>query len=96
MGSKPNNSPKIIAAIPAFNAERYIGSIVLKTRRYVDYRFRFLFVNVDKGNFVAQLSQAGCHDNADIARTYYGKLSFSPRFFIKVVKVLDGLCQAIA
>ncbi len=36
MGSKPNNSPKIIAAIPAFNAERYIGSIVLKTRQYVD------------------------------------------------------------
>ncbi len=36
MGSKPNNSLKIIAAIPAFNAERYIGSIVLKTRQYVD------------------------------------------------------------
>ncbi len=81
MGLKPNNSPKIIAAIPAFNAERYIGSIVLKTRRCVDYRFRFLFVNVDKGNFVAQLSQAGCHDNTGIARTYYETLIFSPLLY---------------
>ncbi|MBI2329197.1 MAG: glycosyltransferase, partial [Chloroflexi bacterium] len=28
--------PKIMAAIPAFNEEKYIGTIVLKTRQYVD------------------------------------------------------------
>ncbi len=28
--------PKVIAAIPAFNEEKYIGTIVLKTRQYVD------------------------------------------------------------
>jgi len=28
--------PRIIAAIPAFNEEKYIGTIVLKTRQYVD------------------------------------------------------------
>lgn len=30
------SSPKVMAAIPAFNEEKYIGSIVLKTRQYVD------------------------------------------------------------
>ena len=33
---KPNDRPKIIAAIPAFNEEKYIGTVVLKTRQYVD------------------------------------------------------------
>jgi len=28
--------PKIIAAIPCFNEERFIGSVVLKAKRYVD------------------------------------------------------------
>lgn len=36
MGSKPNNNPKIIAVIPALNEESYIGTVVLKTRQYVD------------------------------------------------------------
>jgi glycosyltransferase involved in cell wall biosynthesis len=30
------NRPKVAAAIPAFNEEKYIGTIVLKTRQYVD------------------------------------------------------------
>src|SRR3989304_6205910 len=38
---QPSQSPrqnrlKVIAAIPAFNEEKYIGTIVLKTRQYVD------------------------------------------------------------
>jgi len=28
---KSNNRPKIIAAIPAYNEKKYIGTIVLKT-----------------------------------------------------------------
>jgi glycosyltransferase involved in cell wall biosynthesis len=28
--------PKVIACMPAFNEEKYIGSLVLKTRQYVD------------------------------------------------------------
>ena len=28
--------PKIIAAIPCFNEEKFIGSVVLKAKRYVD------------------------------------------------------------
>ena len=28
--------PKLIAAIPAYDEEKYIGTIVLKTRQYVD------------------------------------------------------------
>jgi glycosyltransferase involved in cell wall biosynthesis len=31
-----NFSSKVIAVIPAYNEERYIGSVVLKTRQYVD------------------------------------------------------------
>ena len=31
-----NNSPKLIAGIPAYNEEKYIGTIVLKSRQYVD------------------------------------------------------------
>jgi len=34
--SSQESRPQIIAAIPAFNEEKYIGTIVLKTRQYVD------------------------------------------------------------
>ena len=30
------NKPKVIAIIPAFNEEKYIGTVVLKTRQHVD------------------------------------------------------------
>ncbi len=33
---KPNDRPKIIAAIPAYNEEQFIGEIVFKARRHVD------------------------------------------------------------
>ncbi len=32
---KSNDRPRIIAAIPAYNDEKYIGTVVLKTRQYV-------------------------------------------------------------
>jgi len=34
--SPAQGKPRIAAAIPAFNEEKYIGTIVLKTRQYVD------------------------------------------------------------
>ncbi|MFC1873707.1 glycosyltransferase family 2 protein [Chloroflexota bacterium] len=34
--SSRGNKPRVIAVIPAFNEERYIGTIVLKTRQYSD------------------------------------------------------------
>ncbi len=34
--SSRENKPRVVAAIPAFNEERYIGTIVLKTRQYAD------------------------------------------------------------
>ncbi len=34
--SSREGRPKIIAVIPAFNEEKYIGTIVLKTKQYVD------------------------------------------------------------
>ena len=33
---KSNDRPKIMAAIPAYNEEKYIGTVVLKTRQYAD------------------------------------------------------------
>ena len=33
---KSGDSPRVIAALPAFNEEKYIGSVVLRTRQYVD------------------------------------------------------------
>jgi len=33
---KSRNKPKIIAAIPCFNEDRCIGSVILKTKRFVD------------------------------------------------------------
>jgi glycosyltransferase involved in cell wall biosynthesis len=34
--SSQQSRPRVAAAIPAFNEEKYIGTIVLKTRQYVD------------------------------------------------------------
>jgi len=34
--SKSDNRPKVIAIIPAYNEEKYIGTVVLKSRQYVD------------------------------------------------------------
>jgi len=34
--SSQRRKPKVVAAIPAFNEEQYIGTVVLKTRQYVD------------------------------------------------------------
>ena len=33
---KDNSKPRVIAIIPAFNEEKYIGTVVLKARRHVD------------------------------------------------------------
>ena len=35
-GDRSGDSGCIVAVIPAHNEERFIGSVVLKTRRYVD------------------------------------------------------------
>jgi glycosyltransferase involved in cell wall biosynthesis len=36
VGQESNDRPKIIAAIPAYNEEAFIGGVVSKARRYVD------------------------------------------------------------
>ncbi len=36
MSIQPDNRPKIVAAIPAYNEEKYIGTVVLKARQQVD------------------------------------------------------------
>jgi glycosyltransferase involved in cell wall biosynthesis len=36
MPQLPDQHPRVIAAIPCFNEERFIGSVVLKAKKYVD------------------------------------------------------------
>jgi len=55
--AKPSQ-PKIIAAIPAFNEERYIGTIVLKTRQYVDEIIVIDDGSTDRTVKIAQLAGA--------------------------------------
>ena len=33
---QPKHNPKIVAAIPCLNEDRYIGSVVLKVKKFVD------------------------------------------------------------
>jgi glycosyltransferase involved in cell wall biosynthesis len=35
-GSSQQSKTRVVAVIPAFNEEKYIGTVVLKTRQYVD------------------------------------------------------------
>ena len=60
---QPSQSPrqsrlKVVAAIPAFNEEKYIGTIVLKTRQYVDETIVIDDGSTDQTANVARLAGA--------------------------------------
>ena len=55
---KSNDRPKIIAAIPAYNEEKYIGSIVLKARQYADTVIVVDDGSTDQTAYVAKLAGA--------------------------------------
>ena len=57
VAAKPNRL-KVIAVIPAFNEEKYIGTIVLKTRQYVDEVIVADDGSVDQTANIAQLAGA--------------------------------------
>ena len=55
---KPTDRLKVIAAIPALNEEKYIGTIVLKTRQYVDEVIVVDDGSIDQTASVAKLAGA--------------------------------------
>jgi len=61
--------PKIIAAIPAYNEERFIGSMVLKAKKYVD---EVIVIDDGSTDSTAEIARAA---GAKIIRhdTNYGK-----------------------
>lgn len=57
MKNNPNNL-KIVAGMPAFNEEKYIGSLLLKTREFVDELFIVDDGSADETAMVARLAGA--------------------------------------
>lgn len=49
------HSPKIVAIIPAYNEERYIGSVVLRARKYVDV---IIVVNDGSNDATGEIAEA--------------------------------------
>jgi len=52
---QPQHNQKIVAAIPCFNEERFIGSVVIKTRKYVD---RVIVIDDGSTDATAEVAEA--------------------------------------
>ena len=53
---QPNKAspPKVIAAMPAYNEEKYIGSVVLKARHYAN---EIIFLDDDSADYTADIAR---------------------------------------
>ncbi|MBN1937684.1 MAG: glycosyltransferase family 2 protein [Anaerolineae bacterium] len=90
---RPGAAPRIVAIIPAYNEERFIGSVVLKTRKYVD-----TVIVIDDGSTddTCEVAQAAgaitvCHrDNCGKGAALNTGLVQARQLEPDVVVMLDG------
>lgn len=94
--SPRQNRPKVAAAIPAFNEEKYIGTVVLKTRQYVDETIVVDDGSTDQTAKVARLAGATViqhQQNKGYGASIKTLLSEARKKDIGILVLLDGDSQ---
>lgn len=90
---KPERRPKIIAAIPCLNEERFIGSVVLKTRKFVDSVIVIDDGSTDASAEVAAAAGARVHkhgENRGYGAAIRSSLMKGRQLRADVLVILDG------
>ncbi len=94
--SPRQSKPKVAAAIPAFNEEQYIGTVVLKTRQYVDEIIVVDDGSTDQTANIARLAGATViqhKHNQGYGATIKTLLAEAKKRDIGILVLLDGDAQ---
>ncbi|NQT71172.1 MAG: glycosyltransferase [Chloroflexi bacterium] len=87
------DQPKIVAAIPCFNEERFIGSVVAKTKKYVNKVIVIDDGSTDESSEVAKATGAAvyCHDeNRGYGAAISSALDRGRSLKADILIILDG------
>ena len=76
-----HNTPKIIAAIPCFNTEPFIGDVVLEARKHVD---QVIVIDDGSGDGTAKAAKAEKVAYKKIAKLTSKEHSFLKEYFTKL------------
>ena len=94
--SSQQSKPRVAAAIPAFNEEQYIGTVVLKTRQYVDETIVVDDGSTDQTAKIARLAGAIVVEhkhNQGYGATIKTILAEAKKRDISILVLLDGDSQ---